>query len=82
MIFYKKLKKSQQIHINHHGQGSSDCITIFTTIRQYPKILDSYTSEAVAIAIDNLEKYYKHETTIEHKGVSVQVILVDSEEDE
>lgn len=81
MTFYKKLKKSQKIYINHYGEKPNDCITIFTTIRQYPSILDFDTCKAVDSAIDHIQKYFKEEATIHQlNGVSVQVLLISSKE--
>jgi hypothetical protein len=73
----KKLKKSQPIHINHFGENESDIITIFTTVREYPNILDEYSAHAVKLALEYLEKTFAIETSIKHNGVHIQVILVD-----
>lgn len=75
MKFVKKLKKSQKIHINHFSQNS--CVTIFTTVRQYPTILDCYTCKVVEKALEYLMRTFADETTIENDGITLQVILVD-----
>lgn len=78
MRFFRKFKKSQCIHINHFGEDDNNTITIFTTIRQYPKILDADTAEAVEQALKHLAKTYLEETIIQHKTIVIQVILVEN----
>lgn len=74
----RRIRKTQKIHINHFGENSnSDILTIFTTVREYPKILDSFTANAVKEALDYLNMTFAVEKFITHSGVSVQVILVD-----
>ena len=76
MKYIKKFKKSQKIHINHFGENS--CVTVFTTVREYPRLFDCYSCRVIEKALEYLQRTFAEETTIEEDGICLQIILVDN----